>query len=294
MSGTPYVRFFGDDWLSGTLDLDLQERGALITIVALTASTGKPPTADYNRLARRFGCTPGKAKKMVAVLVDLGKVTLENGTVNNARALKEAGISSINSKKQSENASARWAKKDKKSNENKDGADAVAMPAHMPNTCQPEPEPEPYKEGSKEPLSLAPLTDFPDETSIAVRMFKEAAEENGWPVPRVLSKSRRSALKARLKELDGIEGWKIALEKAAASSHCNGGNDRGWRLSFDFITSQSGLSKLMEGNYDDRSNGNRGGNANNSGIGSGTAKAFAAVAKRYRDGAGPAFDGDAF
>jgi uncharacterized protein YdaU (DUF1376 family) len=35
MAGTPYIRFFGDDWLSGTQSLTLEERGVLITLVAM-------------------------------------------------------------------------------------------------------------------------------------------------------------------------------------------------------------------------------------------------------------------
>jgi uncharacterized protein YdaU (DUF1376 family) len=140
MSGVPYIRFFGDDWLSGTQELSLEERGALITIVALTATTGNGPEADYKRLARRFGCTPGRAKKIIMSLVDLGKITIEDGNLNNRRALIETKNSQKNSKKQSEKANHRWSKKAEKDNKNKAGGDAAAMPGQ----CQPEPEPEPY------------------------------------------------------------------------------------------------------------------------------------------------------
>lgn len=86
----------------------------------------------------------------------------------------------------------------------------------------------------------------------AVSAYREVAERQEWPNIRILSKARKSALRARLKELGGIDGWRDALAKAAASSHCNGGNDRGWVCNFDFLTRQSSLAKLMEGNYDDR------------------------------------------
>lgn len=101
-------------------------------------------------------------------------------------------------------------------------------------------------------LSLVPTDDGPDDVSLAIDLFKEAAGEAGWPVPRILSKARKVALRARLKECGGIEGWRIAMDKAKASDHCCGNNDRGWVLTFDFITNAKSFAKLMEGNYDNR------------------------------------------
>ncbi|MDH4541050.1 MULTISPECIES: DUF1376 domain-containing protein [Sulfitobacter] len=139
--GVPYIRFYGDDWLSGTQELSLEERGALVTIVALTSATGAAPVADYKRLSRRFGCTPAKAKKVVQSLIEMGKIWLDGDALINRRAQKETEISQKNSKKQSENAHARWSKSEGKSNENNGGYDAAALPPE----CQPEPKPEPYK-----------------------------------------------------------------------------------------------------------------------------------------------------
>jgi uncharacterized protein YdaU (DUF1376 family) len=141
MGGVPYIRFFSDDWLSGTNALSLEERGALITLVALTASTGEPPKADFHRLSRQLGCTPGRAKKIIEALIDLGKIGVDGGSIINRRALTETEISQKNSEKQSEIARSRWSKNPEKSNEIKESSDAMAQPRQ----CQPEPEPEPYK-----------------------------------------------------------------------------------------------------------------------------------------------------
>ena len=139
MSGVPYIRLFGDDWLSGTNELSLEERGALITIVTLTASTGQPPEYDLERISRRFGCTKNRAKNVINSLVKLGKISLDNERIENRRALEETKLSQKNSEKQSENANARWSKKDKKPNKINSNVDAVAIPP----LCQPEPEPKP-------------------------------------------------------------------------------------------------------------------------------------------------------
>lgn len=138
MSGTPYIRFFGDDWLSGTQSLTLEERGVLITLVALTATAGEAPAYDVERLARRLGCTRAKTIKLMNALCETGKITIEDGRIYQARALKETKKAQENSEKQTKIAHARWAKLDAKANENKPAADATALPRE----CQPEPEPE--------------------------------------------------------------------------------------------------------------------------------------------------------
>lgn len=91
-----------------------------------------------------------------------------------------------------------------------------------------------------------------DEVAEAVAAFNAAAKESGWPTIRLLSKARRSSLMARLRDCGGLAGWRDALNRAQASSHCCGQNDRGWVANFDFLTRQSSFAKLMEGNYDDR------------------------------------------
>lgn len=116
--GVPYIRFYSDDWLSGTADLSLQERGVLITIVALIASTGKPPDANFERLSRRFGITKKATEKIVCGLVDLGKISIVDGKILNARALSELKHSQEYSKKQSERRKAPTSKKAEKDNEN--------------------------------------------------------------------------------------------------------------------------------------------------------------------------------
>lgn len=139
MSGTPYIRFFGDDWLSGTQSLTLEERGVLITLVALTATAGEAPAYDVERLARRLGCTRAKTVKLMDALCETGKITIEDGRIYQPRALKETKKAQENSEKQTKIAQARWAKSDAKVNENKPAVDATALPRE----CQPEPEPEP-------------------------------------------------------------------------------------------------------------------------------------------------------
>jgi len=106
----------------------------------------------------------------------------------------------------------------------------------------------PYSRSQKEEEPNGSLS----ELQIAVEAFNATAAEAGWPQCQRLSKAREAALKARLSECGGIDGWRAALAKARASPHCCGQNDRGWTASFDFLTQASSFAKLMEGNYDPR------------------------------------------
>jgi hypothetical protein len=129
---------------------------------------------------------------------------------------------------------------------------------------EPEPEPEPDKEeGAKAPLSFRAendesedALDVPkdlDEIKLAFDSYNAAASQSDWPVAQVLSKARRSGIRARLKDAGGLGGWQAALAKARASPHCNGHNERGWTVDLDFLLQAKSFTRLMEGSYDERS-----------------------------------------
>lgn len=89
-----------------------------------------------------------------------------------------------------------------------------------------------------------------DQTDIAFEAYNQAAGRAGWPKAQAMTKTRKAALKARLKDCGGIEGWNAALAKAEASPHLTGQNDRGWTADLDFLLQAKSFTKLMEGSYD--------------------------------------------
>lgn len=86
----------------------------------------------------------------------------------------------------------------------------------------------------------------------AVRMFNATAERAGLPTAMKMNDQRRAKLRQRLKDAGGLDGWRVALEKLAASPHCTGQNDRGWRADLDFLLQDRSFTRLMEGSYDAR------------------------------------------
>lgn len=104
---------------------------------------------------------------------------------------------------------------------------------------------------------LSSVDDAPDQSQLAFDAYNEMAKRAGLPVASKLDQKRKSAIKARLKDAKGIEGWMIALSKVEASPHCTGSNDRGWKADLDFVCTESKFVKIMEGSYDQQSNRNR-------------------------------------
>lgn len=90
----------------------------------------------------------------------------------------------------------------------------------------------------------------------AVEAWNAMAKRTGLPAVQTFTEKRRRALKGRLAECGGLDGWRSAMERVEASPFLRGersgnGHDR-WRATFDFVVTQGNFTKLMEGNYDDR------------------------------------------
>ena len=87
-------------------------------------------------------------------------------------------------------------------------------------------------------------------TRAAFAAFVAAAKRHPkWPVPNSLTDGRRKAMKARIKDAHGIDGFLAVLAKAEASPFiCN--EMDAWSL--DWMLKPTNFQKLADGNYDDR------------------------------------------
>ncbi|WP_367179205.1 helix-turn-helix domain-containing protein [Hyphomonas sp.] len=85
------------------------------------------------------------------------------------------------------------------------------------------------------------------------RMFVVASQRQpNWATPTAFSDSRKAALKARIRKI-GLEGWQTAIERAEQSSFLTGRTGKPFCLAIDWLLKPANLTKVMEGNYDDRS-----------------------------------------
>jgi uncharacterized protein YdaU (DUF1376 family) len=251
MSEAPYVNFYTSDFLAGTSGMTAATKGVYITLLSLVYETEAPLRQSWDTLARRCGCTLPAFRRAVQSLVDDGKITVSDDGIWSVKCEKHIAHRRERQMSARSAAEKRWQKTKGKQG----GGDAPASAAQ----CQPEPEPEREEREEERPYGLLssgdderpPARPSPlDEVAEAVAAFNNEAEAAGWPTVRVLSASRRAAIKARLRDCGGLVGWRDALARARASPHLCGQNDRGWTASFDFLTRQSSFAKLMEGNYD--------------------------------------------
>lgn len=141
-----------------------------------------------------------------------------------------------------------------------EGADAPAPPADQPAPAASEPEPEAEPDADPYP----PLPFDRSAEAEALNLWNAAAERVGWPKAQRLTDTRRRALKLRLAECGGLDGWSTALSKAEASAFLTGktgrtGGHENWRCDLDFILRQAKFTKLLEGGFDDPPGGRRGG-----------------------------------
>ena len=92
----------------------------------------------------------------------------------------------------------------------------------------------------------------------AVEKYNELARANNLRKCLKLTSARKKHLNARLAEF-GFDGWMEVLHKVHGSSFLTGRTGtwdyraktfRFWKADFDFIVSESGFIKIMEGKYD--------------------------------------------
>ena len=68
-----------------------------------------------------------------------------------------------------------------------------------------------------------------------------------------LSESRKKAIRARLSSGYTVEDFKTLFQKTKDSSFLAGRNNRNWIASFDWLIKDGNMAKVLDGNYDDRS-----------------------------------------
>ena len=104
-------------------------------------------------------------------------------------------------------------------------------------------------------LFAPPVVRLPDLCAEAMAVWNAMAEGSGLAGARSLTDGRRAALRKRVGECGGVEGWRSALALVAASAFLCGENDRGWKADLDFILQPKSFTRLREGAYANRPRG---------------------------------------
>lgn len=89
-----------------------------------------------------------------------------------------------------------------------------------------------------------------DPVEEAFAAWNDLARDVGLSEVQIISPQRKSAMRQRLAEAGGLDGFRIALEKIRGDPFFLGEGPRGWKANIDFILTKSKFTKLMEGGYD--------------------------------------------
>ena len=111
----------------------------------------------------------------------------------------------------------------------------------------------PLKEKNTPPLVPLKGDSFPpksDHVSQAVEIYHEVCVPAGLSRVQKLTGKRQAAIRRRLYDCGGLDGWRAACQRVADSPFLLGDNDRGWKADLDFLATESKFTKLMEGGYD--------------------------------------------
>lgn len=75
-----------------------------------------------------------------------------------------------------------------------------------------------------------------------------------FPRLKTLSDSRKKSIKARFNSGYTYEDFQSLFTKAENSSFLKGSNNRNWSATFDWLIKDSNIAKVLDGNYDEKSN----------------------------------------
>lgn len=181
----PAFQFYADDFLSGTITMSNEERGAYIALLCIQWSKGFVSQTDFDRIAMAM---PPHSQAICQEKFQKDA----DGCMRNARLEKERQKQEAYRKKQAENANSRW------------HGNPSAMPPHMPEACSPSPSSSPTKDlnkdldilsimGTKVPkprFKKPSLDDVKAEMEnrglpeIEAEKFMDFYDSNGWKVSR--------------------------------------------------------------------------------------------------------------
>lgn len=116
------------------------------------------------------------------------------------------------------------------------------------------PRPNPKPEAQSGPPAASPTTsdaDAPLTSAEILGAWNHMARECGLPEAKKLTAERERRLAARCRDFD-INDWTEAIRAVRRSPFLRGDNDRGWRANFDWLLQPRSLTKLIEGQYDQK------------------------------------------
>ncbi len=118
----------------------------------------------------------------------------------------------------------------------------IMLIEHIDNICN-------NKDNTKNEEKIDQVVKEKIDYAAVVNMYNEICKS--YPKVKSLSDSRKKAIKARLVK-HTMEEIKEVFEKAEASDFMRGCNSKNWQASFDWMIMDRNMTKILDGNYDNR------------------------------------------
>ena len=261
---TVWMPFYWAEYLADTGHLTTEEHGAYLLLIGAYWQAGGPLTDDDKRLARLTRLSLRRWKAVRETLANF--FTIADQKWHLTRVDDELSATKKRYLKRVEGGKKRQSLAGKKQqNQCQNASTADAMLQHSSSYARGNPKSQPQLHDSDksesepphsppavvdDPPAVAAEPDNPDDVAQAVADWNALAEAVGLARVQLVSDRRKAAVRRRLAEAGGLDGWRAALEKIRESPGLRGENERGWTASFDWAINQANFTKLMEGNYD--------------------------------------------
>ena len=243
----PYFDFYPTDFMHGIRGLTAQEVGIYTMLLCRIYEENGPVEYHAARLSTYCGTREATFVKAFDRLVVLGKLVVEDGCFMNPRAHRE--IETRETKLKNNSRAGKISAEKRQQKQYSEPTDVERAGNHTDTDTDTDTDKEEDTDVSLSGASHRPL----DDISKAVHDYNDAAQRAGWPTVQKMTDARRRALRSRLKDCGGNDGWKAAMERAAASDFLCGRTSKPWTgFSFDWIAKPGNFNKLVEGNYDNR------------------------------------------
>lgn len=280
MAKAPFMPLYTSDYLGDTGHLSTEEHGAYLLILMQMWNAGGALPADPSKLARVARCSTKKWLAMQDTV--LAFFNIDGNQITSNRLTKERQkVEAKTEVRRAAGAMGGTAKALKTKEQHV--ANAIAKPCHLPESIT-------IEETTANAVVVPAATKSENVDYVradrAFQLFVQAATRQPcWSVPEAINKTRRASLMARIREV-GLDGWERAINRAEQSPFLTGRTgDKPFSLAIDWMLKPANFTKIVEGNYDDRSssNGSRSGHSGSNGSRTG---AFDRLADRLQGGSG--------
>lgn len=241
----PYMPFYTSRYLGDTHQLTTLEHGAYSLLLFTMWDRGGALEFDLDKLRKVTRLSKANWKKVWPEIE--GYFSVSDGQISQKFLAETHKVVSQKRKTLSENGKKGGRPKSLKTKDRPkaNGSDLLKQPKPKPD------------------ISLSSRCSerdaLPSEADQALEVYHEFSQQlerqfgkRVWPRVEEFTRSRQSQVIKRLKEVDGVDGWREQLARAAKSQFLTGNNDRGFVAGFDFFCQQKSFTKLREGAYDDR------------------------------------------